>query len=149
MRWGAEEAIFLRWLYPNCRFLLSVRHPARVYRSFKRAGFSPGKVGFVLEWPDDWVADLETFAHLWNRLALEWTAVARRLGVVHIRYEDLMAGRTNFAALGRDLDLALNPEPALAVRAGEGFIDAQVTPEEREQINAITAAGRQAFLYAD
>jgi hypothetical protein len=149
VRWGAEEVIFLRWLYPNSRFLLSVRHPVSVYRSLKRAGFLPGKVGLVFEWPDDWVADLETFAHLWNRLALEWTAVARRLGVVRVRYEDLVGGLTDLAALGRDLELVLNPEPALAVRAGEGFIDAEVTREDRDRINAITLAGREAFLYAE
>lgn len=147
VRWSAEEAIFLRWLYPDSRFVLTVRHPVNTYLSMKQAGFTPGEVGFVKEWPDDWIADLQGFARLWNDMALSWAAVADRLGVAWIRYEDLTAGRIDLSAVGRTLGLVLNPEPALAVRAGGAFAPAEMTARERDEINAITAPGRRFFAY--
>ena len=120
VRWSAEEAIFLRWLYPDCRFVLTIRHPVYTYLSLKQAGFTPGERGFVLEWPDRWIADLESFARHWNDLALSWAAVIERLDVTWIRYEDLMAGRIDLIGLGHSLDLALDPGPALAAKVGGG-----------------------------
>jgi hypothetical protein len=149
VRWTAEDAIFLRWLYPDCRFVLTIRHPVYTYHSLKQAGFEPGKVGFLLEWPDRWVADLDAFAHHWNELALGWAAVVDRLGAPWIRYEDLMAGRIDLTALGRTLGLTLDPERALATRAGASFLPAEVTAEERDRINAITAPGRRFFAYEE
>jgi len=117
------------------------------YLSMKQAGFSPGQVGFLKEWPDNWIADLPGFARLWNEMALSWAAVADRLGVTWIRYEDLMDGRIDILGLGQSLGLALNPEPALAVRAGGAFAPAEMTAQERDEINAITAPGRRFFAY--
>lgn len=149
VRWSAEEAIFLRWLYPDCRFVLTLRHPVNTYLSMKQAGFTPGEIGFMKEWPDGWIADLPSFARLWNDMALSWAAVVDRLGVAWMRYEDLAAGRIDLMGIGQSLDLVLDPAPALAVRAGGAFAPAEITPQERDEINAITAPGRRFFAYEE
>jgi hypothetical protein len=149
VRWSGEEAVALRWLYPNGRFVLMVRHPVNTYLSMKQAGFTPNERGFVLDWPDNWILDLDAFARHWNHLALSWSAILEPLGVRWVRYEDMMGGRIDLEGLGRSLGLSLAPEEALAVKAGGAFVPASISAEERDRINLLTAPGRGVFAYAE
>ncbi|MDR3512931.1 MAG: sulfotransferase [Caulobacteraceae bacterium] len=149
VRWSGEEAIALRWLYPRAKFILMVRHPVSAYQSMKNIGFVPNEMGFVLEWPDRWIADLDAYAAYWDRLARSWGAASARMDVTWVRYEDLMDGRTDFDALGRATGLDLEPSTAMSVVAGGPVIRSEMTPEERDRINALTVEGRRIFAYAE
>lgn len=93
-RWGlkevrltSEHALYLRWLYPNAKFLLLYRHPLEAYRSYCSFGrnwydlfphrpmFTPGDFG----------------AH-WRRLIHGFLDDADALGAMLVKYEDLAGG---------------------------------------------------------
>lgn len=149
VRWSGEEAIALRWLYPKAKFILMVRHPVSAYKSMKDIGFVPGEIGFMLDWPDRWVADLDAYAAYWNQLAVSWSEARKYVDVTVVRYEDLVDGRCDLHAIGRAANLQLKPDVAMSAVAGGPLIRTQMTAEERDRINALTAAGRPLYVYQE
>ncbi len=149
VRWSGDQARLLKWLYPEARFVLLVRHPVSAYLSLRRWGLGDGGGGWWIRLPDRHVGDLETFARFWNELAVSWTAAAADLSAVVIRYEDMVAGQVDLAAMGVGLGLSLTPETALRARVGGSGADMVLAPEERDRVNALTAAGRRVFDYSD
>ncbi|MDR3470696.1 MAG: sulfotransferase [Devosia sp.] len=149
VRWSGEEALALRWLYPKARFILISRHPVSAYKSMKDIGFVEHQMGFMLDWPDRWIADLDAYANYWNHLARSWAAASTRMKVCWVRYEDLVDGRTDLDAVADAAGLSLEPERAMSVVAGGPVIRSQMSAEERDRINALTAVGRQVFAYSE
>ena len=147
VRWSGAHAILLRWLYPRCHFVLVVRHPVSAYLSVRNAGFEPPDWGEIVRWPDRWIVTLDDFARYWNELALSWNAVIEKLGVSWFRYEDLVEGRVDLAAIGASFGLKLRPEIALSVTAGGPTRQVTLTAAERDRINELTAEGRALFVY--
>jgi hypothetical protein len=93
-RWGikevrltAEHALYLRWLYPNAKFLLLYRHPLEAYRSY---------CGFGRNWydrfPDRPMFTPTAFGAHWRRLMQGFLDDAETLGAMLVKYEDLTAG---------------------------------------------------------
>ncbi len=62
VRWTGEDAVMLRWLYPQCKFLVVVRHPVSAYQSMRNFGFDPPAYGHLVKWRDHWVSSLEDYA---------------------------------------------------------------------------------------
>jgi hypothetical protein len=149
VRWSGDQARLLKWLYPDARFVLLVRHPVSAYLSLRRWGLGDGGDGLWIRLPDRHVGDLETFARFWNELAVSWTAAAHDLSAVVIRYEDLVGGRIDLAAMGARLGLSLTPEAALSAKAGGSANGMLLSPLERDRVNALTAAGRRLFDYSE
>lgn len=149
VRWSGEEAIALRWLYPKAKFILMVRHPFSAYKSMKDIGFIPGEMGFMLDWPDRWVVDLDAYARYWDHLARSWGAVSDYVGATLVRYEDLIDGRVDLHEVGRAANLDLKPEVAMSVVAGGPVIRTQMTHEERDRINELTVLGRRIYAYSE
>ena len=149
VRWSGDQARLLKWLYPDARFVLLVRHPVLAYLSVREWALSGGGDGLWIRLPDRHVGDLETFARFRNALAVSWTAAATDLSAVVIRYEDMVAGRVDFAAVGASLGLSLAPETALRARVGGSSAGMAISPEERDRVNALTAAGRRLFGYGE
>lgn len=99
-RWGLkdvrltiEDAYFLRWLYPQDRFVFLCRNPYTAYRSYRldRSWYN--------EWPDDPVFTAERFGRHWRELTQGFQDGCQELGGVFLRYEDLCAGNLDMAAL--------------------------------------------------
>ena len=110
--------------------------------------YPPGR-GFWVRWPDRHVTDLDGYARYWNELAVSWSFAAQALGAEVLRYEDLVGGRADLAALGERLGLALKPAIALAVRSGATPNPTPPPPDEAARVNALTAEGRAALNYGD
>jgi hypothetical protein len=90
-RWGlkevrltADHAAYLRWLYPNAKFLLLYRNPLNAYRSYCRYGRS-----WYETFPDRPVFTPTAFGMHWRVLLEGYLAEADDLGALLVRYEDL------------------------------------------------------------
>lgn len=147
VRWTPAEAVLLRWLYPQAHILVLVRHPLTTYQSLRNFGLLPPAYGFLDRWPDGMVNDAETWGRYWNARALSWSEAASRLGASLLRYEDVVAGRTDLKALGAGLGLALDPDAAAEARVGGALLNETVSPQDAETVLALTESGRRLFDY--
>jgi hypothetical protein len=83
VRFGADQVNYLRWLYPQAKFLFLVRDPLEAYRSYRR------RLSWYARWPDRMVSDPYDFGAHWARLCRDFLALrSRSLGPL-VRYEDL------------------------------------------------------------
>lgn len=89
-RWGAKwvrltaaHAAYLRWLYPQAKFLFLVRHPLHAYLSYK------GKRWYTVR-PDHQVTGVIRFMAHWRYLAESFVRHGDALGALLVRYEDLL-----------------------------------------------------------
>jgi len=108
-RWGLkdvrltiEDAHFLRWLYPQARFVFLCRNPYAAYRSYRldRSWYN--------EWPDDPVFTAERFGRHWRELAQGFQDGYKEFGGVFLRYEDLSAGNFDVTALEDYLQIGID-----------------------------------------
>jgi hypothetical protein len=148
-RWGAKdvrlgggEAVLLHWLFPSARFVVPVRDPVDAYRSAK-------PVTLWQRWPDQPVDGVRSFARHWNDLATSWEHVPAGFPSTIVRFEDVVARAVDFAAVGRELGLQLDPEEALSLRIGgpNRPESPRVNAVERAVIRRATRAGRKAHGY--
>ena len=93
-RWGlkevrlsSEHAFYLRWLYPNAKFLLLYRHPLEAYRSY----CSFGRNWYDL-FPDQPMFTPRGFGSHWRQLMQGFLDDAGALSALLIKYEDLAGG---------------------------------------------------------
>ena len=143
VRLGAAEAYLLRWLYPDARFVVMTRDPCAAYHSGQRL-----KSNWLAEelWPARSIDKADNFAEVWNSLTLSWSD-ASDLRPIFLRYEDIVAGTMDFAALAGELSLNLDPQSALSIRAGGSPSGPPLSPADRKIIYAGTASGRRFLGY--
>lgn len=127
-RWGIKEvrldmahARYLRWLYPNARFVLLYRNPLAAYRSYCSYGRS-----WYDRFPDRPMFTPTAFGTHWRRLMEGYLHGAEALGAMLVRYEDLIGPNPPLAALDAYLDIrtdpgVLNKKVGSAERGGERF----------------------------
>jgi len=108
-RWGLkdvrltiEDAYFLRWLYPEARFVFLYRSPYTAYRSYRldRSWYN--------EWPDDPVFTAGRFGRHWRELAQGFLEGCQEVDGVLLRYEDLCQGTFDVATLEEYLQLGID-----------------------------------------
>jgi len=143
VRLGATEASLLHWLYPHAKFAIISRHPFDSYRSLADAGW--GQVYY--RYPDADVDSALNFARHWNRLAVSWSRLPAGFPCVHIRYEDLIAGKVDFRKLESWLGLEIREHVALSASVGGTAKRAQLSWYERWIIAREAAAGMKALGY--
>lgn len=109
-RWGIKEVRltaahchYLRWLYPNAKFVLLVRDPLEAYRSYSRYGRSWYDV-----FPEVPVFTPTQFGAHWRLLAEGFVREAPALGALLVKYEDVVAGRFNLDELDRYLGIRVD-----------------------------------------
>lgn len=109
MRWGLkdvrltiDDAHFLRWLYPQARFVFLCRNPYAAYRSYRldRSWYN--------EWPGDPVFTAKRFGRHWCELTQGFQDGCQEIGGMFLRYEDLCAGNLDVHALEEYLQLELD-----------------------------------------
>ena len=143
VRLGATEASFLYWLYPNARFVTISRHPYDSYRSLADANW--GQVYY--RYPDVPSESAASFARHWNRLAISWSRLPPEFPCIHIKYEDLIAGKVDFRKLESWLGLEIREHVALSASVGGTAKRAQLSWYERWIIAREAAAGMKALGY--
>ena len=150
-RWGmkdvrlsATDATLLQWLYPNAKFVIITRHPYDSYRSLADAGW-----GEVYDrYPDVNVDSAASFGSHWNRLAISWSQLPAGFPAVHIKYEDLIAGKVNFRELESWLGIQIKEGKALSVAVGGTAKRARLAWYERMIIAREAAEGMRAMGYS-
>lgn len=122
-RWGIKEvrltiehARYLRWLYPNARFLLLYRNPLEAYRSYCAYGRSWYDI-----FPDRPVFTPTAFGAHWRRLIEGYLQGAQSLGAMLVRYEDLIGTEPPLAAL----------DAYLGIQTDHGVLSKKVGSSER------------------
>lgn len=105
VRLGIEHARYLRWLYPNARFVLLYRNPLEAYRSYCRYGRS-----WYDTYPDKPMFTPTAFGLHWRRLIEGFLSGADTLGAMLVRYEDLIGPNPPLAALDDYLGIQTDHE---------------------------------------
>jgi hypothetical protein len=114
-RWGLKEvrltidhARYLKWLFPQAKFLFLYRNPFDAWRSFaarKKQGWD-----WYYRWPDQPLT-VHRFARHWNDLVQGFVEHHGDVDGMLVRYEDLKA-QTNFGALDEYLGFEVDCEAA-------------------------------------
>lgn len=127
-RWGikevrlsADHAFYLRWLYPNARFVFLYRNPWEAYRSYCRYG-----ANWYDTFPDRPAFTPRFFGQHWATLARSFLDHAEALDALLLRYEDLIADEGQLERLEVHLDIEIDRE-VLRKRVGS-------SKEQRGQI---------------
>ena len=144
VRLGATEATLLHWLYPDAKFVVISRHPYDSYRSLADAGW--GQVYY--RYPDINVESAASFARHWNRVAASWSNLPEGFPLVHIKYEDLIAGKVDFRTLESWLGLEIRESVALSVAVGGTAKRVRLSWYERMIIAREAATGMRALGYS-
>ncbi|KXI28498.1 sulfotransferase family protein [Paraglaciecola hydrolytica] len=88
VRWGKKEARYLKWLYPNAKFVFLVRDPYQSYSSFKAI-----RTSWFARWPIQRVYNPLSFSRHWNMLVNDFVDVYQEVDGVLIKYEDLVGNK--------------------------------------------------------
>jgi hypothetical protein len=112
VRYGIDEARYLRLLFPQASFLLLVRDPWACWASYRASRFAS-----YARWPDDPVLTAHRFGTLWRELAGGFARHHAEVGGLLVRQEDLVEDPAEFARVADHLGLALRHE-SLEARIG-------------------------------
>lgn len=122
-RWGLKEvtlrvehACYLRWLFPNARFLFLYRDPYRAYASYRRWR------GWYRSWPDEPVFTAAHFGALWKQSTTDFLENHSKVGGLLLRYEELRTQSTK-ERLEHYLGVLLADPSSLARVDGAGAAD--------------------------
>ncbi|MFQ5745732.1 MAG: sulfotransferase [Gemmatimonadota bacterium] len=133
-RWGLKEvrldidhAAWLRWLFPEARFLFLYRNPYRAYRSYR----------VFRNWYDRWPAQPVLtpghFGRHWRALVEGFLSGAEAVGGLLVPYEDLCSGRLPVETLENFLELELD----------RGVLDRRVPGRARGALDPIPRSERR------
>lgn len=114
VRFGEQEARFIRWLYPDAKLLFIYRNPYDAFRSYK--SFSPSRDWFA-RWPDEPAFTAAAFGRHWAKLTSDFLTHADELKGFLVRYEDLVTGQLNLEALQAYCDIKVDRK-ILEVKVG-------------------------------
>lgn len=110
-RWGFKEvrlmidhAVYLRWLFPQAKFLFLYRNPYKAYQSCY------GWRNLYIHWPHESVSDPETFGAYWVKQTTGFLNQFEQVDGYLIRYEDLCDRTVKIADIGAYLGTNLNAE---------------------------------------
>lgn len=116
VRLGSEHSLYLRWLYPNARFIFLFRNPLEAYRSYCQYGR-----GWYDTFPDKPVFTPKSFGTHWRKLMEGYLRDAVELGALLVRYEDLITGKAHLDEI----------EQYLGIRIDRTVLNAKVGSSER------------------
>ncbi len=85
VRLGVEHAFYLKWLYPNSRFIFLYRNPLDAYRSYCRYGRS-----WYDRWPDGPVFTPGSFGTHWRKIVEGFLNESGKVNGLVIKYEEFI-----------------------------------------------------------
>ena len=102
VRLGIESAIYLKWLFPQAKFIFLYRNPYHAYASFAGSYW-------YREWPHKPVYTPKQFAQNWRVLTQDFLDKHHLLEGKLLSYEELCNENFDFDDLSRFLDLTIDP----------------------------------------
>lgn len=110
-RWGLKEvvlttdhALYLKWLFPDARFLFLFRDPYAAYRSYRTFG------DWYYRWPTEPVFTAAKFGWVWRTLTEAFVNGYAETGGMLVKYEDLVSGGVPLQRLSDYLGTQARPE---------------------------------------
>jgi hypothetical protein len=88
VRFGADEVRYLRWLYPQAKFVFLLRNPFDAYRSYR------SRLNWYARWPQRMVSNPYDFGLHWARLCRDFRELDRQGTGLLVRYEKLGEAET-------------------------------------------------------
>ena len=117
-KWGLKEvrltidhAKFLRWVFPDAKFLFVYRDVYDSYLSIRRKPW-------LSIWPDHSATPIIKFAHHWNILLQGYLDGCSDVGGVLIKYEDLVSGTVDLQMVAEYTGLQQIDKSILDVKVG-------------------------------
>lgn len=144
-RWGLKEvrltiehARYLKWLFPNARFVFIYRDLVDAYRSWRGNGWAS-------VWPGYFSWSPIAYARHWKLLLSGYLDGWQELGGFLIRYEDLVAGKIDLEALAahvgiRRIDPNVLEKKIASPELGRKRSRKWVTPVERALLNLVAGS---------
>jgi len=141
VRLTIDHARYLRWLFPDSKFVFIYRDVLSSYRSCKN-------VRWFSVWPDYRVSPPAAFAHHWMHLLSGFIAGAKDVDGLLIKYEDLVSGALPVSKIAKHLGLDTIDDTLLHDKIGaRGSSNKSVSPLEKYIIQSITGDLRKAVNY--
>ena len=138
-RWGlkevrlsADHATFLRWLYPEAKFLFLIRNPYDAFRSFAARRDQGWK--WFHRWPTHPVTP-QLFGRHWRELATSFLAAGDVLGGLVVHYDELNAGGWQASRDYRGCELSETAIRSNPPDGGRPPVE-QLTPADYESLAA-------------
>jgi hypothetical protein len=113
VRYGIDEARYLRLLFPRAKFVLVCRDPYACWASYRASRFASYR-----RWPSDPVLTAHRFGRLWRELAEGFVARHGEVDGLLVRYEDLTHDAGELDRIAAYLGFDVRRE-ALEARIGE------------------------------
>lgn len=111
LRWGIKDvrlsidhAVYLRFLFPNAKFLFLYRNPYKSYRSYRVFR------NWYDQWPHNPIFTPQKFGEMWKILLTGYLEGYEKVGGHLIRYEDLINGNLSLSDLSKYLNTSLSDE---------------------------------------
>jgi hypothetical protein len=105
VRWTANHAFYLKWLFPKAKFVFLYRNPYDDYRCYAARRIAGEKL--YNRWPDHPLT-VSGFGRHWRELVLSFQDGCQRVDGLLVRYEDLAVG--SLQMIEDYLELPLNRE---------------------------------------
>lgn len=116
VRFGVDEAAFLRWIFPQCKIVFVYRNPYDAYLSYKK--YSPG-LSWYASWPNSMVATPRAFGRHWQEKVEGFLTYASALNAHVVQYEQLVTEAEIAQQLGEYCELRIDAN-TLRSRVGSG-----------------------------
>jgi hypothetical protein len=142
VRYGSEHAAYLRWVFPQAKFLFLVRNPYACWASYRNLGTAT----FFRTWPNEPVDTPEQFGQHWRDLADGFRRDHAALGALLLRYEDLTAAGFDLRPVSDHVGFEVDGG-ARSAQVGGSPEKARPTPE-LERLHAVVGRVAAEFGYA-
>jgi hypothetical protein len=151
-RWGLKEvrlsidhARYLRFLYPQAKFVFIVRDVRRSYLSWRANGWGE-------DWPDLYTYWPVSYGLLWKNLAQGYWDGHKDVGGFFLRFEDLVAGKTDLTALAEYLEVEKLDAGVLEKKVGGNIGEAAkakktLTAPEKYLLSAVAGSTMKTLGY--
>lgn len=138
-RWGFKEvrltinhARYLKWLYPNSKFIFVFRNVFNSYLSIKDTGW------FNI-WPKSRIDNPVFYAHHWKYLLESFLSDYKEVDGILIKYEDLISGEFDLNSLATHLGVSSIDESVLDKKIRQRSKKNQLNVAERYIIRSIAS----------
>ncbi|MGA1132460.1 MAG: sulfotransferase [Prochlorotrichaceae cyanobacterium] len=136
-RWGLKEvrlsidhAIYLKWLFPQGKFLFIYRNPYKTYASCHTWS------DLYFRWPDQPVFTPETFGLYWRGMVTGYRRGWEALGGLLLPYEAFCGGEPSTAAIASYLELKLDPA-VMTRRIGSQEKKTPLSPRQIQRLQRV------------
>lgn len=112
-RWGIKEvrltidhARYLKWLFPQARFIFVFRHPCHAFRSWRGNKWRS-------QWPGYYPYSATAFAHHWRLLMEGFLSGASEVDGILVKFEDLVSGKIELEKIAHHVGVSQFDESVL------------------------------------